>query len=105
MFCSIYRNCDYGSIYAKFFNPLFNFYFYDGPHTYNDQYQSLEIASEFFTKNTIILVDDTNWQEPREATMDFIAKNDSNNKILKDLKCNHAKHPTFWNGLIIFKKI
>ncbi|MFL2510583.1 MAG: class I SAM-dependent methyltransferase [Alphaproteobacteria bacterium] len=86
-------------------NRYINFYFYDGPHTYNDQYQSLEIASEFFTKNTIILVDDTNWTEPREATMDFIAKNDKDYKILKDLKCSHAKHPTFWNGLIIFKKI
>ena len=82
-----------------------NFYFYDGPHTYKDQYQSLEIASEFFTKDTIILVDDTNWSEPREATMDFIGKNSNNYKLLQDLKCSHAKHPTYWNGLIIFKKL
>jgi len=59
----------------------------------------------FFTKNTIISVDDTNWSEPREATMDFIAKNGNDYKILKDLKCSNAKHPTFWNALIIFKKI
>ena len=37
--------------------------------------------------------------------MDFIAKNGNDYKILKDLKCSNAKHPTFWNALIIFKKI
>ncbi len=81
-----------------------DFYFYDGPHTYNDQYQSLEIASTYFRSGSIILVDDTNWDEPREATMNFISKNNEKYKILSDLKCNHAKHPTYWNGLIIFQK-
>ena len=81
-----------------------DFYFYDGPHTYEDQYQSLEIASTYFRSGSIILVDDTNWDEPREATMNFISKNTGKYKILSDLKCNHAKHPTYWNGLIIFQK-
>lgn len=82
-----------------------DFYFFDGPHTYKDQYQSLELASNFFRNGTIILVDDTNWEEPREATKDFISKNESKYEILHDLKCNHARHPTYWNGLIIFQKI
>lgn len=86
-------------------NKHIDFYFYDGPHTYQDQYQSLEIASEFFRSGSLILVDDTNWTEPREATMNFISNNNGKYKILSDLKCNHSKHPTFWNGLIIFQKI
>ena len=82
-----------------------DFYFFDGPHTYKDQYQSLDLASNFFRKGSIILVDDTNWQEPREATKDFISNHASKYEILHDLKCNHARHPTYWNGLIIFQKI
>lgn len=82
-----------------------DFYFFDGPHTYNDQYQSLELASNFFRSGTVILVDDTNWEEPREATMDFIKNNNNKYKILHDLKCNHARHPTYWNGLIILQKL
>ena len=53
----------------------------------------------------MILVDDTNWEEPREATMDFIKNNNNKYKILHDLKCNHARHPTYWNGLIILQKL
>ena len=58
-----------------------------------------------FKSGTIILVDDTNWEEPREATMEFIIKNSNKYRVLQDLKCKHARHPTYWNGLIIFKKI
>ena len=82
-----------------------NFYFYDGPHTYKDQLQALELASQFFKSGTIILVDDTNWNEPRLATLEFISKTNKQYELLYDLKCNHAKHPTFWNGLIILKKL
>jgi len=81
-----------------------DFYFYDGPHTFKDQYQSLELGSQFFKSGTLILVDDTNWKEPREATMEFIKKNSNKYRVLQDLKCKHARHPTYWNGLIIFEK-
>ncbi len=82
-----------------------DFYFFDGPHTYKDQYQSLDIASNYFRNGSVILVDDTNWSEPREATKEFISKNNNKYKILHDLECKHARHPTYWNGLIIFQKI
>ena len=84
-----------------------DFYFYDGPHGYKDQIQSLELGSGFFRSGTIILVDDTNWDEPRQATLDFVNKKYNYNKyeILHDLKCNHARHPTFWNGLMLLKKL
>ena len=101
----------YDGDYVKFLKEWENkkeyidFYFFDGPHTYNDQYQSLELASNFFRNGSVILVDDTNWEEPREATMDFIKNSKNKYKVLHDLKCNHARHPTYWNGLIILQKI
>lgn len=82
-----------------------DFYFYDGPHSFKDQYESLEIGSAFFRSGTIILVDDTNWDEPREATLEFINKRNSNYQLISDLKCSHARHPTYWNGLMIFQKL
>ena len=82
-----------------------DFYFYDGPHSFEDQYRALELGSNYFKSGTIILVDDTNWEVPREATLQFINKSRYNYKLLCDLKCNHARHPTFWNGLMIFKQL
>lgn len=105
------RHYFYEGDYIKFLKDWENkkkfidFYFYDGPHTYNDQFQSLEIAANYFRSGSIILVDDTNWDEPREATMEFISVNSGKYKILYDLKCKKARHPTFWNGLMIFQKI
>jgi len=81
------------------------FYIYDGYHSYESQLRGLEAAEPFFSKRCIVLVDDTNWQAPRQATMDFISKSPHQYQILLDAGTRHNCHPTLWNGVIIFQKV
>ena len=75
-------------------------------HSYDNQYENLIIASNFFKKGTIILVDDYNMEHVEKATLDFVAKFDSNFKILKEFKtANRYIHPTYANGIILIEKI
>jgi hypothetical protein len=50
-------------------------------------------------------VDDTNYDQVRQANEDFIAKSPHRYEVLFDQNtyCNH--HPTFWNGVTIFRKV
>lgn len=103
--------------YEKYFETVhrdpIGFYFYDGNHDYKHQLKGLQVAEKYFAKNCLILVDDTNWGDPRQATIDFIAANPGNYKVIMDKKTAPNRqslslsscHPTFWNGFILFQKI
>ena len=102
-----FSNCDY-RIFLKNFekeNKPINFYYYDGEHSYKEQFENLMIAKEFFIKGTIILVDDINFNDVEVGTKDFINKYSSQYEILKEIKtANNHCHPSYWNGLMLFKK-
>ena len=86
-------------------NQNINFYYYDGEHSYKNQYENLEIADNFLTRGSIVLIDDINFEDVENATKDFINKSKSNYKILKEIKtANNNCHPSFWNGIIILEK-
>lgn len=83
-----------------------DFYYYDGEHSYQNQYDNLIIAKDFFKKGSIILVDDYNEIDVEKATLDFVAQFDSDFKILKEIKtANKYIHPTYANGIILIEKI
>jgi len=42
--------------------------------------------------------------QPRQATLDFINHNRNKYEILLDAKTRGNYHPTFWNGIIVFRK-
>ena len=86
-------------------NQKIGFYYYDGEHSYKNQYENLEIADNFLTQGSIVLIDDINFSDVKNATKDFINKSKSNYKILKEIKtANNHCHPSFWNGIIILEK-
>jgi len=98
--------------YKKFFTlwekrkKAIDFYYYDAEHSYDNQYQNLIIANNFFKRGTIILVDDYNEDNVEKATLDFVAKFDSDFKILKEIKtANKYIHPTYANGIVLIEKI
>ena len=101
----------YESDYKDFFKEYdklkksINFYYYDGEHSYKNQFENLIIAKDYFKSGTIILVDDINFQEVEAGTKDFISKYQNDYKILKDIKtANNHCHPSYWNGLFLFQK-
>lgn len=92
--------------------PL-GFYFYDGDHAYEHQKNGLLAAERFFGDKCIIMVDDTNWHQPRQATFDFMEESNNTYKVLLDVQTaplkgrpeESAMHPTFWNGIMVAQKI
>jgi hypothetical protein len=50
------------------------------------------------------MVDDTNDEEPRQATLDFISRRGSRYRLIWDRTTAGNCHPTFWNGVILFAR-
>jgi hypothetical protein len=63
-----FREVDYGAI------GKFNIYLFDGPHEYQDQYDGVLIAQEALDDEHILIVDDWNWPQVRQGTLDAINK-------------------------------
>ena len=98
--------------YEKYFESLdhtkdkFDFYFYDGEHSYDNQFKNLEIADNFLNVGSLVLIDDINFDEVYEGTLDFINKTKSKYRIIKEIKtANNHCHPSFWNGIMMLKKV
>ena len=99
--------CDYKDFLLNIWkqkNQKIDLYFYDGNHSYEDQFQSLEIAKQYFHNGTLIIVDDTNIEEVKNATKSFLNKYKDEFKILLDINTSSNGHFTFWNGLMIILK-
>lgn len=98
---SSFFNMDYVKYFKEYHKLPIGFYFYDGPHDYENQRNGLVVAEPYFCKDTLILVDDTNGDVVRNATLDFIAGRTDKYRILLDEKTAGNEHPTFWNGLML----
>lgn len=80
-----------------------DFYFYDGPHKYDDQYRAIMLANDKLAKGGLIMIDDTNVPQVREATLAALSDCDRHYEIWLDISTAHNKHPTFWNGLMLLE--
>ena len=87
-------------------NQKIGFYYYDGEHSYKNQYENLDIADNFLDKGSIVLIDDINFIDVEKGTKDFLNKTHSEYKVLKEIKtANNHCHPSFWNGIMILEKL
>lgn len=100
-----FHEMNYLDYFATVHRERIGFYIYDGAHNYEDQLEGLKAAEPFFSENCIILVDDTNWDEPREATLDFISQSANTYQVLLDMRTNYNCHPTVWNGVLVFQRV
>jgi hypothetical protein len=96
---------DYRDYFADSHEGEIGFYFYDGDHSYENQLEGLRVAEKYFAPNCIILVDDTNWEAPRQATLDFISESQNEYEMILDCPTAWPGHPTFWNGILLFKRV
>jgi hypothetical protein len=99
-----FYDLDYKDYFLRHHSGKIGFYFYDGEHSYQNQLDGLKTAEPFFSEECIIFVDDTNWEEPRRGTLDFVKQSSSAYEILLDVRTAYAGHPTFWNGLMILQR-
>jgi hypothetical protein len=96
---------DYRDYFAHHHTGEIGFYIYDGGHSYEDQLLGLRMAEPYFAEGCIVLVDDTNWSEPRQATLDFVAESRFGYELLLDRTTSSNAHPTWWNGLMVYRRV
>ncbi len=100
-----FHDMDYAEYFSRVHRDPIGFYIYDGGHDYEDQLKGLQMAEPFFSKSCVVLVDDTNWPEPRRATLDFISESANQYRVLLDVSTRGNCHPTVWNGVLIFQRV
>ena len=100
-----FHDMDYQAYFARVHRGPIGFYIYDGEHSYANQLRGLEVAAPFFAPGCILLVDDTNDEEPRRATLDFVAAQGGAFRVLLDRRTACNGHPTFWNGVILLQRV
>ena len=96
---------DYKDYFKNSHAGEIGFYIYDGNHEYEHQLEGLKVAEPHFSENCIILVDDTNCREPRQATLDFIKNSKNNYTIILDKTTYGNEMPTFWNGIMLLRRV
>ncbi len=73
-------------------------YFYDGGHSFEDQYDGLRCALPHFSADAVIIVDDTNKRAARAADS-LIARQVRGFELVLNLRTPRNHHPTWWNGI------
>jgi hypothetical protein len=103
--CHHFFDMDYREYFRAHHRGPIGFYIYDGEHSYANQLAGLEVAEPFLAPGCLILVDDTNAPEPRQATLDFAAARRPRFELVLDRTTCANHHPTFWNGVILLRKV
>jgi hypothetical protein len=101
---SEFHEMDYEEFLRTKLQRKIGFYFYDGEHSYLNQRKGLDLIRPYLSDDAIILVDDTNWPEARQATLDFVRENHPHYELLIDCRTAANGHPTFWNGIMILQR-
>ncbi len=100
-----FHEMDYVEYLRNVHQGAIGFYIYDAQHRYRDQYRGLELAEPYFTDNCVILIDDTNAADNRQATFDFMEHSQHDYEVLFDQRTAGNRHPTFWNGVMVFQRV
>ncbi len=77
-------------------------YFYDGGHSFADQFEGLQYALPSLSDDALVVIDDTNKREARAADALF-ARMVPGFELVLDLRTPRNHHPTWWNGIQVFR--
>jgi len=77
-------------------------YFYDGGHSFRDQYDGLALAIPHLADDAVVIIDDTNKRAARSAN-NLIARALTNFKLILDLRTPRNHSPTWWNGIQVYR--
>lgn len=80
--------------------------YYDGPHSYEDQFNALNIISGLINVGGYIIVDDINREHVDLANLHFQEKHPEFEVVLrKYAPSTDNRHHIWWNGMQVFRKI
>ena len=76
-------------------------YFYDGGHTFEEQFHALQYMLPHLANDAIVIVDDTNAGQVRSANRLF-ANSVPSLHLLTDVRTYRNRSSTWWNGIQIY---
>ncbi len=100
----------FDNLEEKLLGKKVGLYFVDGPHDYRSQLVCLEFMKPYFSDNAILVVDDTNYRDVRQANHDFIKGNPEYTLFYEHYSNHHPHHADktntefkegWWNGVNI----
>lgn len=94
---------DYVDFFAAGLDRPLGVYLYDGEHSYENQYRGLMVADPFYSEDAIVIVDDTNLDRARDATLQFAEDSRLDWEVIYDQRTATRKHVTLWHGLMILQ--
>ncbi|MBF0425181.1 MAG: class I SAM-dependent methyltransferase [Magnetococcales bacterium] len=100
-----FHDLDYRDYFHRVHQGPIGFYLYDGDHEAEHQYEGLRIAEPWFADGCVIMVDDTNTEGPMLGTMRFLEGSSQKYQAIANIRTAHNAHPTFWNGLLLLRKV
>ena len=77
-------------------------YFYDGGHSFRDQYDGVALALPYLASDALIIVDDTNKRAARSANQ-LVARAVPGFELILDLRTARNHSPTWWNGIQVYR--
>lgn len=80
-------------------------YLFDGPHDYDSQNLGLQLALPYMATGCLVMVDDTDWEEPRRATENFLDRHKNIFRLVVDKRGEEASDPHWWNGLMVLERL
>ena len=80
-----------------------DFYYYDGPHSYQDQYDAIHFAIPHLNKYSIVMIDDINFSQVLEGTIAALKNNNIEYTTWFIQHTSNNAHPSFWNGIWILE--
>jgi hypothetical protein len=77
-------------------------YFYDGGHSFRDQYDGIARALPHLADDALIVIDDTNKRAARSANQ-LVARGVPGLELILDLRTAGNHSPTWWNGIQVYR--
>ncbi|MBF0153104.1 MAG: class I SAM-dependent methyltransferase [Magnetococcales bacterium] len=100
-----FHDMDYRDYFRQVHQESIGFYLYDGDHEAEHQYAGLKIAEPWFADGCVIMVDDINTEGPMLGTARFLEESPGKYQAIANRYTAHNSHPTFWNGMFLFRKV
>jgi hypothetical protein len=99
-----FHDMDYREYLATVHEGPIGVYLYDGQNSYEGEMDALVAAEPFFADGCLLIADDTNSSQRREAMLDFALRSSADYSLVLDARTGASPHPTFWNGALVLRK-
>ena len=74
-------------------------YYYDAAHDYEHQLEGLRMIEPWLALRALLIVDDSEWDEPGRATRDYLASQPKA-RLVVELEGKDAGQPQWWSGMM-----